>query len=701
MKATSIYFFFFFVCAAFIGHAQELSGNYQATGYFFHPTLSRALADSKTLTQVGPSTYEVNTLGDLPGWGFRFTIDTGNNLVGWVATGFTPLAPGSGFMTSDNPGGFTYLSSDKPGTDPWVHATYNNKYDPATRTFYLHYGYNAAATGQAGYDRQVYEQYVFTPPVNITSVTPLTGTAFSEVSIEGSNFLTDSLLPYAVSFGGALADTLWAVSHDEIRAKVGAGASGTVQVMNNMRSIDTLPGFVYTPVPPVINPGWSYLGNAGFSPNKVSFVSAASGSDDVPYVCFVDSLSGRARVMKFNGNRWVGVGPFVSEGACGYTDIAINKNNLPIVAYADLQTGGITVKAFAAGKWLTLGNAAFAPVSATAQYPFSMVLDTSDVPCILTFDEVYPAPLTVYRLRAGSWAIVGEKGFASSSFGDGSLAIDRLTNSLYVVFADANAPNHNASVMRFNGRKWVLTGNAGFTQATLGAFYPDIVIDSVGRPLVVLQEDNGFERLSVYRFGAGNWSLVGPQRFSKSRSYYASIVLDRKGLPYVLFRDGSYNNQGTILRFSKTSGSWDTLGARGFIPNAEYLGRQSLFFTRSNKSLVAFADKTNDGKLSVMQYDDAALLKASPANSNIVAAVPNLRMYPNPAHNQLTVQVSNSETVSSLRVLDMNGRVVIDRRLNSKAGSSATLDVAHLVPGSYTLSVKTTNGAYSGLFIKQ
>ena len=43
-------------------------------------------------------------------------------------------------------------------TAPWVHSTYNNTYNPTTKTFWMHYGYNG--TSDAGRNRQIYEKWV-------------------------------------------------------------------------------------------------------------------------------------------------------------------------------------------------------------------------------------------------------------------------------------------------------------------------------------------------------------------------------------------------------------------------------------------------------------------------------------------------------------------------------------------------------------
>jgi len=142
--------------------------DYATSGYFFHPSAPRAMADGKYLYTLGPNTSEAG-LGDLYGAGywFAFDVDGSNNLTNWVNLDATPAAPGgSGFMTLDNPGGFDYSvaaaqDGATPGVDPWTKEIYNNTYDPDAQTFWMHYGYRAGgAAGQIVFNRQCYEKWV-------------------------------------------------------------------------------------------------------------------------------------------------------------------------------------------------------------------------------------------------------------------------------------------------------------------------------------------------------------------------------------------------------------------------------------------------------------------------------------------------------------------------------------------------------------
>jgi len=144
-----------------IGVKNPYEAYYKTTGFVFHPSSPRALDDTKYLVTIG-ATKCLAPLADLYGSGyyFQFDVDASNALINWDATPVTP--PSSGFMTADNPGAVDYgaAAPEVPGTAPWVQSTYNNTYDPATKTFWMHYGYGGGSTSQTGFTRQFYEKWV-------------------------------------------------------------------------------------------------------------------------------------------------------------------------------------------------------------------------------------------------------------------------------------------------------------------------------------------------------------------------------------------------------------------------------------------------------------------------------------------------------------------------------------------------------------
>lgn len=143
-----------------INVANQYAGTYNTSGYFFHPTGPRAMTDIKDMGTKS-ATACIAPLADLYSQNYYFDFDVSgtNALTNWVARGATPPAPGSGFYTSDvpNPQGIVFPVAAPPGTSPWLHSAYNNTYNPGTKTFMMHYGYNGS---NQNWSRTVYEKWV-------------------------------------------------------------------------------------------------------------------------------------------------------------------------------------------------------------------------------------------------------------------------------------------------------------------------------------------------------------------------------------------------------------------------------------------------------------------------------------------------------------------------------------------------------------
>ncbi|WP_439557671.1 BT_3987 domain-containing protein [Dyadobacter sp.] len=106
---------------------------YESTGYVYHPTAPRAVHADKHMETVSPNTVKVE-LGDLGGSGYfaNVTVDPKTNKVTITPAAGAAGAPYTQFDTA--------LPS--PYTPQWADAgKANNTYDPATKTFYLRYGY--------------------------------------------------------------------------------------------------------------------------------------------------------------------------------------------------------------------------------------------------------------------------------------------------------------------------------------------------------------------------------------------------------------------------------------------------------------------------------------------------------------------------------------------------------------------------------
>lgn len=113
-------------------------GNYHSTGYLYHPSSPRAINQDQFLATASANSFTID-LGDLGGAGYRalVTVNPDNSLSIVAAPGAAggPYTLFTTALPSSNPG-YTTVA---PG-----YAGPSNYYDPATKTFYLRYGYSAS-----------------------------------------------------------------------------------------------------------------------------------------------------------------------------------------------------------------------------------------------------------------------------------------------------------------------------------------------------------------------------------------------------------------------------------------------------------------------------------------------------------------------------------------------------------------------------
>lgn len=122
------------IVAIVIKNAYE--GSYTTTGFLYHPSSPRGIADTKYISTVDANTVAVD-LGDLGGSGYQAWIYVDPVTYKLTITA-APGAAGAPYTQFD-----AALPASNPGYTPqWSgSAQCNNTYDPATKTFYVRYGY--------------------------------------------------------------------------------------------------------------------------------------------------------------------------------------------------------------------------------------------------------------------------------------------------------------------------------------------------------------------------------------------------------------------------------------------------------------------------------------------------------------------------------------------------------------------------------
>jgi hypothetical protein len=576
----------------------DLSGSYQADGYFFHPSASRIMNQTKIISRVSLDRYEM-TLGDLAsvGYAFQFSVDADNNLINWNGTSAAIFSPASGFMTADNPGGFSFY----PGTTGGYYNQnrFNNRYDANTKAFWLHYGYQGGALSQNQYQRQIYEKATFVPPIEITNISPTSGTYGTMVTITGTSLggwtpvLGYENNQYAV-------DSFVVDSDTQQRVWIGYYNKDTSLPFRIGSAVSSL--FSYSR-PIYRNSIWEYVGTPGFSETKVFSSNITMSPSNIPHVIFVDSLL-RVSVKKWNGANWITLGDQYANaagtggttGKSTYANMVIGTDNQPVIAFLDSSNNGLMMMRKYnqnTNSWTTIASGI--PYNNGINIP--MAVDNQNNIYVLS-STINGANRTqrVYRYNGSTLENIGIVDTGTTNYA--TIDVDKINNIVYVAYSGASSVVPQACVRKYNGANWEPVGLLNFTNAPRGIYYPTIKTDKNGAPYVLTQFDNFHERLTMYKFNGSSWVINdNSDKFSKSHSYAPSIQFDSQNKPWVSFIDATYLNGGSVLK--KIGNNWVFEGDRGFV-NGQF-SLSSLQLDNTDVPYVTFIDYNQQNRISVMK----------------------------------------------------------------------------------------------------
>ena len=501
----------------------NLNGTYTDTGYFFHPSNPRAIKQLKVLKKVDTRTYQM-AFGDwLPtDYSFQFQVDSNFNLVNWTPLYSTPASPYSGFMSLDNPGNTSFSVTPLPGQAPYLKTTFNNRYDTATKTFYLHYGYqinSSGDSGQNGFDRQVYEK-LQVPPVKpsptITSFYPKTAKTSTSDTIWGTNL---NYLP-SVKFGGTEAASFKVLNDSTVVAVVGAGATGSVSV-TTLSGNDSLAGFTFIAVAPTITSfspssagtsGYVFVYGTGLSGvTSVSFggVPASSfyiGSDTYLYAYVGKGASGNVSVTTLGGTATMAgftflatpkITSFSPTSAATGTTVTISGSGFTSVNY-------VYFGSYSASSFRVINDSTITAIVGTGATGSIMVYNSSSYGILSGFTYIAPVPtITSFSpTSAGNGGYVriygtGLNGATSVTFG-GVAATSYYSNTAgTTLYAYVGSGATGSVSVTTTGGTATLAGFTYLPSPILNSFSPD----SAATGTTVTIKGSNFTNATAVYFG--------------------------------------------------------------------------------------------------------------------------------------------------------------------------------------------------------
>jgi peroxiredoxin family protein len=275
--------------------------------------------------------------------------------------------------------------------------------------------------------------------------------------------------------------------------------------------------------------------------------------------------------------------------------MVLGTDNQPVIAFLDSSNNGLMMLR----KYNSLTNN-WATIASGIPYNnsnnISMAVDNQNNVYVMssTISGAYRTQ-RVYRYNGVGLDNLGIVDTATTNYA--TLDVDKISNTVYVIYSNAVLPYPQASVRKLNGTTWQTVGPLNFSYAPRGIYYPTIKIDKNGTPHAMFQFDDNHERLSVFSFNGTQWVNNGSDRFTKSHSYAPTIQFDSQNNPWVSFYDASYLRSGSVMK--KNAGNWEFEGDRGFMKG--FISISTLQLDTSDVPYVTFVDYTQQNRISVMR----------------------------------------------------------------------------------------------------
>ena len=439
---------------------------------------------------------------------------------------------------------------------------------------------------------------------------------------------------------------------------------------------------------------WKVVGSEGFSGSDAQWTSLAfSPADGELYIAYEDlsNIYWAPTVKKFNGTDWETVGQegFGDAGA-QYLSFAFNPfDSLPYLSFEGIYGytySEATVMKFDGTSWNPVGYKGFS--RSFVRYT-SLAFGPGGEPYVAFQDFTLPgdtgknAYVSVMKYDGSNWVYVGNESFSARDAEYISLAFSP-SGEPYVAYTEG-VYYGEATVMKFDGTNWVNVGNPGFTSG--GVEYTCLAFGPGGVPYVAYSDLGNWRKATVKKFDGTNWVYVGTPGFSDNIVYQISFTFSPAGEPYVAYDDVINHRKANVMKFDGTN--WVNVGPRGLSEGPAY--DENIIISSSGEPYVAYRDSTNNLRATVKKFDSVYVGITKTQDLR-------LSLYPNPATDNITIEMSAVPAKSKLSITNLNGQELISRQISER---KSVFDISDLSAGVYLVRITNDKSVEVGKIIKR
>jgi len=178
---------------------------------------------------------------------------------------------------------------------------------------------------------------------------------------------------------------------------------------------------------------------------------------------------------------------------------------------------------------------------------------------------------------------------------------------------------------------------------------------------------------------------VGNVNFSAGGASYPSLALDSSGIPYVAYQDSAHSNKATVMKFNGTN--WVDVGPADFSAGPAYY--ENLAISSKGEPYIVYTDSLN--MLTVMRYDSVPVGISELLKSKF-------SIYPNPATDKITVEVSGETQDNYFEIVNIEGHQIMTNQITQP---KTEVDISSLPSGVYFVRLTNDRTVEIGKFVKQ
>lgn len=436
-----------------------------------------------------------------------------------------------------------------------------------------------------------------------------------------------------------------------------------------------------------------------------------------------DANSGQVRVFQNQSGNWVQIGDNIngstSVSTSGFS-VSLNADGTIVAIGAPdytesglFEVGQVRVFQNQSGTWVQIGNPIIGEAGSDHS-GFSISLNNSgSILAIGAPDNGLVAgvgsnygQVRVYEFQTDSWVQIGSdidgenpednSGFSVSINQDGSIVA-------------IGAPNNNDSVMgagqvriyRNEANIWTQIGNDLDGEALNDKFGSAVSLNNQGTNIAIGAVDhNGIGQVKVYENQSDTWVQIGSNIDGEAINDDFGVSVSLNALGDIL-AVGAHLNSGFTLEaghvriYKNEAGNWQQINDD--IDGEALQDRSGISVDLSaDGSIVAIGAYLNDGNGSnaghTRVFENASVLNISENNLD------NILLYPNPATNQMHLNLSKTHRSIKVSIFDVVGKQIYSQKYNST--NNISINTTNYTKGLYLIKVISENEQTTFKFIK-